>query len=65
VTPAARKTAVSLAREAHDFSERRACSIISADRSAVRYRHRRGDDATARARLKELAAERRRFGCRD
>jgi putative transposase len=55
---------VTAAREAHGISERRACSIIGADRSAMRYRHRRGDDAAARTRLKELAAERRRFGWR-
>jgi putative transposase len=59
-----RRVAVSLAREAHDVSERRACSIIGADRNAMRYRHRRVDDAEVRTRLKELAAERRRFGWR-
>ena len=52
------------AREGHGISERRACSIIGADRSAMRYRHRRADDAETRMRLKELAAERRRFGWR-
>ena len=52
------------AREAHGISERRACSILGTDRSAMRYRHRRGDDAATRQRLKELAAERRRFGWR-
>ena len=62
VTPAARRAAVTAAREAHGISERRACSIIGADRSAMRYRQRRADDAAARMRLKELAAERRRFG---
>ena len=51
-------------REAHGISERRACSIIGADRSAVRYRHQRSDDAAARTRLKQLAAQRRRFGWR-
>jgi putative transposase len=30
----------------------------------MRYRHRRSDDASTRQRLKELAAERRRFGWR-
>jgi putative transposase len=38
--------------------------MIGADRSTVRYRHRRADDAAIRARLRELAAERRRFGYR-
>ena len=64
MTPAVRRAAVSAAREAHGISERRACSIIGADRSAIRYRHRRPDDAAVRTRLKELAAERRRFGWR-
>jgi putative transposase len=55
---------VTHAREAHGISERRACSIIDADRSVMRYRPRRSDDAATRQRLKELAAERRRFGWR-
>jgi putative transposase len=55
---------VTAAREAHKISERRACAIIGADRSAMRYRHGRMDHAAIRARLKELAAERRRFGWR-
>ena len=52
------------ARKAFGISERRACAILGADRSAVRYRHQRGDDAATRARLRALAAERRRFGYR-
>jgi putative transposase len=55
---------VTAARETHGISERRACSIIGADRSVIRYRHRRSGDAATRTRLKELAAERRRFGWR-
>ena len=39
-------------------------AIIGADRGTVRYRHRRADDAAIRGRLRELAAERRRFGYR-
>ena len=64
VTPAARRAAVSAARDAHGITERRACSILGADRSVIRYRHRRANDAALRDRLKELAAERRRFGYR-
>jgi putative transposase len=48
----------------HGVSERRACLIVGADRSTVRYRSRRPDDARLRLRLRELAAERRRFGYR-
>ena len=46
------------------MSERRACSALGIDRSSVRYRSRRPDDAAIRQRIRELAAERRRFGYR-
>ena len=46
------------------LSERRACSLIGADRSTIRYRSCRPDDAVLRGRLRELARERRRFGYR-
>jgi putative transposase len=39
-------------------------NAISVDRSSVRYRSLRPDDAALRARMRELAAERRRFGYR-
>jgi putative transposase len=64
VTPAARREAVAQAMEVHGVSERRACRIVGADRSTTRYRSRRPDDAALRARLRALAAERRRFGYR-
>ena len=38
--------------------------MINADRTSVRYRSRRGDDAELRSRLRELANQRRRFGYR-
>ena len=46
------------------LSERRACRIVSADRKMIRYQSRRPDDALLRARLRDLANERRRFGYR-
>lgn len=64
MTPAARKAAVTEAQNVHGISERRACMIIGADRSSIRYRHQRGEDNGVRERLKALAAERRRFGWR-
>ena len=64
VTPAARRQAVAHAVETFGVSQRRACEAIGTDRSSVRYRHRRPDDAGLRARLRELAALRRRFGYR-
>jgi putative transposase len=47
-----------------DVSERRACRVIDADRTSVRYRSRRGDDGDLREKLRALAQERRRFGYR-
>jgi putative transposase len=46
------------------MSERRACRLIRADRKTVRYRSRRPRDDALRGRLRELAAEQRRFGYR-
>ena len=44
--------------------ERRACQVIRADRKMIRYRSGRPADTALRARLRELAAEQRRFGYR-
>jgi putative transposase len=51
-------------RTMFEISERRACSIIGADRKMVRYRSRRPPDTALRERLRSLAVERRRFGYR-
>jgi hypothetical protein len=45
-------------------SERRACSVIGADRKSMRYRSCRADDTELRLCLRELAQQRRRFGYR-
>jgi putative transposase len=64
VTPAARREAVAYLQVMYEVSERRACSAVGADRTSVRFRSSRPDDALVRARLRELAAIRRRFGYR-
>jgi putative transposase len=64
VTPAVKRQAVAHLCASYEVSQRRACNVIGADRTSVRYRSRRPDDATLRARLRELAAQRRRFGYR-
>jgi putative transposase len=64
VTPVAKRAAVVHAIATFGVSQRRACRAIGAERSSMRYRHRRPDDGGARARLRELAAIRRRFGYR-
>ena len=46
------------------MSERRACTIVRVDRKTIRYRSRRPADEALRSRMRELAAERRRFGYR-
>jgi len=64
VTPAVRREAVAQVRVAFEVSERRACSALGVDRTSVRYCRRRPDDAPLRARLRELAGQRRRLGYR-
>jgi putative transposase len=64
VTPAVRREAVAHLEQAFEMSERRACRVIGVDRTSVRYRSRKTDDAALRGRLKALAQERRRFGYR-
>ncbi|HKD67410.1 MAG TPA: IS3 family transposase [Candidatus Binataceae bacterium] len=62
--PAARRTAVVKMMERHGLSQRRAYELVGLDRSTLRYRCRRPEDTAIRERLRELAAERRRFGYR-
>ena len=49
---------------AHGLSQRRACGLLEMDRTSFRYRSTRPDDGELRARMRALAAERRRFGYR-
>jgi putative transposase len=65
VKPAQRRAAVAYAQERFGLSQRRACRLVSCRRSTIRYRCRPpGDDAALRSRLRELAAQRPRFGYR-
>jgi putative transposase len=64
VTPAAKREAVAHLQALLDVSERRACRVIAADRTVIRYQSRRGGDGELREKLRELAQERRRFGYR-
>jgi putative transposase len=50
--------------QAHGLSERRACRLADLNLSTWQYRARQHERSTLRERLKELAAERRRFGYR-
>ena len=53
MTPVARRDAVAHARAAFSLSERRACAILGIDRTSVRYRSSRGEDADLLARVAE------------
>lgn len=64
VTPVVKRQAVAHLGQLFEVSQRRACQVISADRTSMRYRSVRPDDADLRVRLRELAAVRRRFGYR-
>jgi putative transposase len=65
MTPAARRAAVRWVQTHYGLSERRACRLVEIGRSTLRYRPRGGvDTGLLRQRLRELAAERPRFGYR-
>ena len=55
MTPAAKREAVAHLCEAHDVSQRRACDVLDVDRSTVRYRSVRPDDADLRKAIREVA----------
>ncbi len=64
VTPVGKRDAVVHACKEHGVSQRRACAILQVDRSSVRYKSIRDDDADLREAIKTEAAKRRRFGYR-
>ena len=64
VTPAVKRQAVAHLCAAYEVSQRRACRTMGAERTSMRYRSIRPDDAALRSRLRELASQRRRFGYR-
>jgi putative transposase len=64
VGPAAKREGVAHLQAALGLSERRACSLVNADRKMIRYRSCRPPDTELRLRLRELANERKRFGYR-
>ncbi|MGR3659629.1 MAG: IS3 family transposase [Paracoccaceae bacterium] len=64
VTPDVRRKAVVQLMEVYQVSQRRACDVLQVDRSSMRYRPRRGDDAELRNAIRRVSRERRRFGYR-
>ena len=59
-----RKRAATWAINEKDYSQRRACRLVGLQPKTYRYASTRPDDGALRARLKELASQRRRFGYR-
>src|ERR1700678_2479141 len=64
VGPAAKREGVAHLQAVMGLSERRACSLVDADRKMIRYRSRRAPDSELRTKLRDLATARRRFGYR-
>ena len=64
VGPTGKRAVVSHLVSAHGLSQRRACRLAGFSLSSYQYRCRSHDDEALRARLKGLAAKRRRFGYR-
>lgn len=62
VTPAALRSVVTHLKEGFQLSERRACTIVGLCRSSCRYQAKPKNDEEIRARLRELAQKRRKFG---
>ena len=61
MTPAAKREATAHLQKTYAVSQRRACSVLKADRATVRYVRRRPDDAALRAKIRALATDGRRF----
>jgi putative transposase len=64
VTPEAKREVVGFWRASHGISERRGCRLIGWCRASCRYERRPDRNSWLRARLRELAEQRRRFGYR-
>jgi putative transposase len=64
VGPVASRKLVAYVQERHQVSQRRACRILSLDRSSVRYRPRRQAQSELQQQVCKLAEQRPRFGYR-
>lgn len=64
VSPEEKRTAVAHLQQVHGASERRACGLVRQPRSTQRRRAKPAVDDALRERVRELAAERPRFGYR-
>lgn len=64
VTPQAKRACSDVLVYEHNRSQRRACSLMGANRSTVRYGLKKQDDNELKKEIKEIAHEKKRFGYR-
>ncbi len=64
VRPAARREAAAYLQQHYRFSQRQACRLVNLSRATARYQLRMPQEQPVRQRLRELAAQRPRFGYR-
>nr|CAD6595666.1 IS3 family transposase [Rhizobium sp. Khangiran2] len=64
VKPDVKRDAVVHVCDQHGVSQHRTCEVVLVDRSSMRYRSRRPDDASIREAMMKVASERRRLGYR-
>ncbi len=62
VSPQARREGVDVLMHERGYGVTRACGLVGISRSLYRYRSRRSGSQPLVTRLKELAAEKRRYG---
>ncbi|MBK5283533.1 MAG: IS3 family transposase [Nitrospiraceae bacterium] len=63
VRPKAKRMAAQWMAERFGLSLRRVCQLGDVDRNTLRYQSRRSDDQRLRARVREMAEAKRRYGC--
>jgi putative transposase len=63
VAPKAKRTAAQWRVERFGLSQRRVGHLLALDRNTLRYRRRCQEDAALRARIREIAENKRRYGC--
>jgi len=64
VAPQAKRACSKMCMEEHGLSERRACQLVGANRSTVRYSSKRAGDDDLTKKIRETAMQNRRYGYR-
>lgn len=64
VTPRAQRACCEAVVVSHGYSERRACQLVGANRSSIRYESQKSDEGLLREKITSIAHEKRRYGYR-